>query len=304
MYVLPWIRVLPEEPFFCPDFPTAYKDGPPTRRCTGPALYLKRAMPVEPFRFVSEPEDPEAVIWRFMQLWKFQDLITTSELYFCRSDLLGDDNEGLPPDGFVPDLGLNPLDVRDAVTLKRHFGAIAQHRKCYFVNCWYLAAEPTAAMWQEYGKDGVAVASRYSLLKGAVDAGKDRGFIGVIRYGVGHLKGKWNLLRFIFSKREEFAHEKEVRALLYFPDEFRNDGRLAEPPASVATFRRLPVPLPSLITEIQVSPWASDDTFTEAERLAHAICDVPVRWSPLKWFKDLVDTEQDLRDMLRARAEK
>ncbi|MGE5053689.1 MAG: hypothetical protein ACM3WP_05945 [Acidobacteriota bacterium] len=273
-------------------------------------------MPVEQFRFVQQPEDPEAVIWRFMRLWKFQDLVATSELYFCRSDRLGDDNEGLPPAGFMPDLGLNPQDVHDALKLDHHIEAIAEHRECYFVNCWYLAAEPTAAMWQKYGKDGVAIASRYSLLKRALDAGKDRAFVGVVRYGSDHLRGRWNLMRFIFSKREEFAHEQELRALLYFPDEFKNEGRyvdekgiphrrpLTDPPDTAPKFKRLAVDLRPLITEIEISPWASDDTFTEAQRLARANCDAPVRWSPLNQFKELIGTEQDLRDILRARSEK
>ena len=118
-------------------------------------------MSVEQFTGGLEPYDPEAVIWRFMQPWKYRDLIATAELYFRRSDLLDDDNEGLPPEGFMPDLGLNPLDVRDAMELNHHIGSIAQHRECFYVNCWYLAAEPSAAMWQEYGKNGVAIASRY-----------------------------------------------------------------------------------------------------------------------------------------------
>jgi hypothetical protein len=274
-------------------------------------------MSVEQFTDGLEPEDPDAVIWRFTDLWKFQDLISSGELYFSRADLLGDDDEGIPPECIVPDLNLNPLDVRDARTIDHHIGVLAQWRRASFVNCWYLSDEPTPGMWQAYGKEGVAIASRYSLLKVALESGKERGFLGLVHYGASHLKRRsWNLLRFISTKREKFAHEKEVRALLWFPNDCGGDTQhfdenniphrrpLADPPVALPKFKRLPVDLRSMITGIEVSPWASDDTFTQVERMAREECDVPVRWSPLKRFKDLVGTEQDLQELLRARAGK
>jgi len=270
-------------------------------------------MPVERFTGGLEPQDPEAVIWRFMQLWKFHDIITSGELHFCRADLLGDDNEGVPPGNFVPDVYLG-----DALKMDHHIGVLAQRRESFFVNCWYLSPEPTARMWQEYGKDGVAIASRYSLLKGALDAGKDRGFLGLVHYGSSHLKGhSWNLLRFISTKREYFAHEKEVRALLWFPDESAGDTRhfdangiphrrpLTEPPANFPKFKRLPVDLRSLITEVQLSPWASETTFADVNGLAtEQGLEVPVSWSDLARHKYLIGTEKDLLEIVRARSAK
>jgi hypothetical protein len=55
-------------------------------------------MPVELFTDALEPSDKDAVIWRFMELWKFARLLETGRLYFCRADLFEDDEEGLPPD--------------------------------------------------------------------------------------------------------------------------------------------------------------------------------------------------------------
>ena len=46
-----------------------------------------------------EPQDKDVAIWRFMNMRKFRDLITTAELYFCRADLFAnDEREGLPPE--------------------------------------------------------------------------------------------------------------------------------------------------------------------------------------------------------------
>ena len=140
----------------------------------------------------------------------------------------------------------------------------------------------------------------------------------MVHYGASHLKGRsWNLLRFISTKRQEFAHEKEVRALLWFPDKSANDTRhfdanniphnrpLTKPSATFPKFKRLPVDLHSLITEVQLSPWASETTFADVNRWAteHGLS-VPVRWSDLAEHKDLIGTEKDLLELLRVRAGK
>ncbi len=136
-------------------------------------------------------------------------------------------------------------------------------------------------MWQQYAKDEVAVGSRYRLLKHALGSCESTlgVFLGLVRYGAKHLTG-WNVLRFISTKREKFAHEQEVRALLWVPDEFGGGNRhfdennfphdrpLKDPPADrVPDGLRRAVDLRSLITEIEVSPWASEGTSAEVEKL-------------------------------------
>jgi hypothetical protein len=276
-------------------------------------------MPVSMFPDGLEPDDHEAVIWRFMSRGKFHDLITTSDLYFRRADLFDDDDEGLPPEEYMPYAGLNPLDIRDALELNHHRGSLAQDREAFYISCWCLSAEPTATMWQQYAKDGLAVGSRYSLLKHALGSCESTlgPFLGLVRYGSKHLTG-WNVLRFISTKRKRFGHEQELRALLWVPDEFAGGNRhfdennfphdrpLTDPPPDrVPEGLRRKVDLRSLITEIQVSPWVSDATFTEAaQRTREYGCSIPVRRSALTQFKDLLATEQDFQELLQARTEK
>jgi hypothetical protein len=275
-------------------------------------------MPVQIFPDGLEPDDAEAVVWRLMDIGKFRDLITTSELYFRRADLFSDDNEGLPPEQYMPYADLNPLDVRDALQLNHHRGSLAQDREGFFTNCWCLSPEPTIRMWQEYARDGLAVASRYSLLKHALGSCESTlgALLGLVRYGSKHLTG-WNVLRFISTKREQFAHEQEVRALLWAPDEFAGGNRhfdhnnfphdrpLTSPsPDRVPKGLRRAINLRSLITHIEVSPWASESTFAQTERLAREYgCSIPVRWSALSRFKDLIATDQDLHELLRTQGD-
>ena len=97
-------------------------------------------MPVVPYVNRIEPSE-DAVIWRFMDLRKFRDLIASEELYFRRADLFSDKSEGLPPEEFAMRvLGLEPFDINDRVRLNDHLGFLAQNRESYYISC-SLAAD-------------------------------------------------------------------------------------------------------------------------------------------------------------------
>jgi hypothetical protein len=71
-----------------------------------------------------------------------------------------------------------------------------------------------------------AVCSQYRLLKSALNAMSDRAYIGLVRYGSEHLRGaRWNLFRFITTKRIDYADEQEVRAFLWIMDPFAGINR-------------------------------------------------------------------------------
>ena len=178
-------------------------------------------MAVETYPDRLEPENQDVVISRYMSMAKFRDLVATGELYFCRADLFRqDETEGLPPEEYLPKLlGLNPLDLRDRQELDHHIGSGAQFRQSFYINCWHLFRNETDKMWNDYGEDGVAICSRYSLLKSALDALSDRAFLGLVRYGSDHLRG-FNLFRFITTKRIDYAGERATKtnaALVLLP---------------------------------------------------------------------------------------
>jgi hypothetical protein len=183
---------------------------------------MMEQMTVETYPDQIEPENPDVVIWRFMAMEKFRDLMASGELYFCRADRFpNDEREGLPPEEYMPALGLNPLDLNDRQRLDDSIGCAAQFREAFYISCWHLFREETYKMWKEYGEDGVAICSRYRLLKSTLDAMSDPAFVGLVRYGSRHLLGKrFNTLQFIMTKRAEHADEREVRALLWIIDPY------------------------------------------------------------------------------------
>ena len=57
-------------------------------------------MPLKSYHGQKEPPQ-KSVLWRFMDLRKFRDLIASEELYFRRADLYPDKTEGLPPEDYA-----------------------------------------------------------------------------------------------------------------------------------------------------------------------------------------------------------
>lgn len=258
-------------------------------------------MPVELFPDGLEPHNPGAAIWRFMELWKFRDFIKTGALFFNRADLFPQDEaEGIPPEEYQSVLGLNPMDLRDSQEINHSIGSIAQLREGFYINCWHLFVEESAKMWKQYGKDGVAICSRYCLLKSALAALDDRAFLGLVRYGSEHLTG-WNALRFITTKRQEYEDDREVRALIWMPDQVAGGNRhfdenniahtrpLTAAPDRVPQFLRRRIDPQILITEIVVTPWATGNMISELQQATHEVgYAIPIRPSNLARFRDLL----------------
>lgn len=242
------------------------------------------------------------MIWRFLDMRKFRDLMATSELYFCRADLLSDKQEGLPPEEYLATFGLHPLDLNDRQELLNHMGSDAQFREGFYVSCWHLFREERCRMWKEYGDEGVAVTSRYRLLKSALDLISDRAYIGLVQYSGKHMLGNCaNLFRYITTKRSEYANEQEVRAFLWLPDKqaggnrhFDEDNRvhplpLTSPPDYVPRGQRRKVDLQALVIDIVVSPWASSHMLDEVRQLVRNTGhEIPVRQSGLTRFAALL----------------
>jgi hypothetical protein len=77
-------------------------------------------MPVQSYVDQREPEKRDAVIWRFMDLDKFRDLMASEELYLRREDKLKKDDpqEGLPPDDYFRSIRrLQQYVLNDELTL-------------------------------------------------------------------------------------------------------------------------------------------------------------------------------------------
>jgi hypothetical protein len=268
-------------------------------------------MSVEQFTEGIEPANLDAAIWRFMPMERFKDLIETGELYFRRSDKLDDEHEGLPPAEFARlALNLNRYDINHIQTLNNDLGSTAQFRQSFYINCWHLFDEETAGMWARYSRDGVAIVSRYSLLKAVLDSLSDRMFLGLVRYGWAQ-GTRWNLLRFITTKREQYAFEREVRAMLWKVDSGDSVNRhidmdnrfhplpIYDPPGELPVGLKRPIALATLITDVVVAPTAPTSRIREVQELiVNAGYEFRVRASALTSGAKFLPNEEDLRRYL------
>jgi len=100
-------------------------------------------VPCERHDALPQPDDPNAYIWRFIDLAKLIDLLQIGSLYFTRADKLDDPYEGLMPDEYVESVkhGLSNLG-----SLHRQIRMFAHYRADFFVNCWHMSPRESAAM--------------------------------------------------------------------------------------------------------------------------------------------------------------
>jgi hypothetical protein len=264
-------------------------------------------MPVTTFVDDPEPTDPRSPIWRYIEFWKLEDLVRTGQLYLRRADLLGDEREGLPPSEYERMLYLSQFDLDDIQERDHHIGSLAQFRQSFYVNCWHLDNGETATMWTRYGRDGVAIVSRYDLLKHVLHPLPDEVMVGLIRYGTQHLTD-WNVVRFVTTKREEYAPEREVRAMIWLRDpgdtmnrhfDLHNrphDRPIYDPPPTCPEAIRRDIDVATLITEVVVSPLASTDRLEDVRALLTAAgIAAGVRESSLTRYGPFIPTEDELQ---------
>ena len=242
-----------------------------------------------------QPAGYDAVIWRFMPFNRFVELMRTGTLYFCRSDRFEDEHEGLPTEEYARRVRASMGPGHD---LDNTIGHLVQQKEAYFISCWYHFDHETARMWGQYGNEGVAICSRYGLLKAALDAMPDRAMLGLVRYSFDHVG--WNILRFITTKRPKFADEREVRALIWKAEWAGQDRHidinnkfhrkpLTDPPPHVLPGLRQAVDLQALIEGIVVSPDANPGTVEEIERVVSLLgYTIPVRESGFRLYPSVV----------------
>jgi hypothetical protein len=240
----------------------------------------------------------ETLLSKFMDLRKFHDLFANQELYFRRVDKFkeNDPQEALPNDDLVRGArGLVKGDVRDEQELRNAQGANRQFSESHFISCWHLDEGETLRMWDEYGE--VAVSSTYSLLHDALNTFLYDVDMGAVRYGHVHIN-RYNLIQFLFTKRRHFEKERELRVVLTSRDpvagmnrHYDAENRVYREPLDdlnalhewVHDHKRRRIDLARLVTEVRVSPWASDETFDDVATFVRSVRkDCPIVWSELK----------------------
>jgi len=206
---------------------------------------------------------------RYMELWKFEDLLKTNELYFCRADKFKDPLEGSLSKRSV--FGTSKTEKAFAETVKlsdQHYERALEYRAAAkatsFVSCWNIDTKESTQMWEEYTESTesiVIITSAHHLhssLPGTVVG-------SAVKYVTENQpRVEFGNRSLFFYKDEKYAFEKEYRLLADLHSLGEQSIHRDKPEDF---FRRIPVDLEKLIYGINPNPQATPETLKKVEAL-------------------------------------
>jgi hypothetical protein len=244
-------------------------------------------MPVIHHGILNEPTQNE-IIWRYMSLFKFKDLLTTCQLFLCRLDNFDDPMDGRVPNrNYEPDAqrtviqmdliitGLSEKGItienrsgKKTVPLVQYLGGGSFEsnlqkekardvlvRKSMFASCWHKNAEENAVFWNYFKSEPtVAIKTTVGSLVKAVSSNSEPLYLCNVQYfdentAIPSQNGFYQASH----KRLQYAWEREVRLLYWCP---RTSNGEKNPDDSY----KINVNIQTLALEIWLSP-NSDERF-------------------------------------------
>ena len=190
----------------------------------------------------------EVKIWKYLDLWKFEDLLNSKCLFFSRIDVFDD-----------------PFEGRSSDELHSLFEF---YKERTYANCWHQNNYESNLMWKVYIEDfckcpedskGVVIQSSFIRLCQCFKDSKIDQYIGKVTYDNSVLKPEDSTPIPFFRKKKEFESEKEIRAIVQIIDTKENN-----PEKGI----HVNVNLAELIENIYISPHSSHDFITEVKKVA------------------------------------
>lgn len=198
---------------------------------------------------------------RYMDVFKFKDLLETSTLYFRRADKLPDMLEGTVSDEGIHGTSASDIAFGKQVVRGEGYQRIAAQQEvaksCTFLNCWHINDKATEKMWKAYtsSPESVVVFTTHAQLARAL---KHPVLMSGVRYITADTPRTLFDERsaFFYKDADQFAFEKEWRLLIDVG--MLGRGVYRDDPEDF--FRRVPVELSTLIMKVQPHPDAPHDT--------------------------------------------
>jgi hypothetical protein len=158
------------------------------------------------------PEDPDTIVWKYLDLSKFLDLLLSQKLFMSRSDKFEDQYEGTfsePTFEEIKKLAINNPDFLDYYKT---------HREKVAISSWHINEYESFAMWQIFtqNSEGLAIQSTVGRLQKALEPEKNLkqyiGQVNYIDYKKEYIPFDDLFFPFLF-KRKSFQYEREVRII-------------------------------------------------------------------------------------------
>jgi hypothetical protein len=158
------------------------------------------------------PEDPDTIVWKYLDLSKFLELLLSRKLFMSRSDKFEDQYEGTfsePTYEEIKKLSENNPEFLDYYK---------SHRENVVVSSWHINEYESFAMWQIFtqNNEGLAIQSTIGRLQKAlkpeINYSQFIGEVNYIDYKKEYIPFDDMFFPFMF-KRKSFQYEREVRII-------------------------------------------------------------------------------------------
>lgn len=158
------------------------------------------------------PEDPDTIVWKYLDLSKFLDLLLSKKLFMSRSDKFEDQYEGTFSEPTYEEIR------KIAENNPKFLSYYKSHREKIAISSWHINEYESFAMWQIFTKnnEGLAIQSTIGRLKEALlPERKTEQYIGEVNYidyKKEYIPFNDTFFPFLF-KRKSFQYEREVRII-------------------------------------------------------------------------------------------
>ncbi|MCB6098912.1 hypothetical protein [Flavobacterium psychrophilum] len=161
---------------------------------------------------ISLPENPDTIVWKYLDLSKFLDLLLSQKMFMSRSDKFEDQYEGTFSEPTFEEI------KKIAANNPEFLYYYKSHREKVAISSWHTNEYESFAMWQIFTKnqEGLAIQSTIGRLKEALQLEKKSkqhiGEVNYIDYKKEYIPFDDNFFPFLF-KRKSFQYEREVRII-------------------------------------------------------------------------------------------
>ena len=158
------------------------------------------------------PADPETIVWKYLDLSKFLDLLLSKKLFMSRSDKFEDQYEGTFSEPTFEEIRKLSIDNPDFLNYYK------THREKVAISSWHINEYESFAMWQIFtqNSEGLAIQSTIGRLQKALQPEEHfQQYIGEVNY-IDYKKEyiPFDDLFFPFLyKRKSFQYERDVRII-------------------------------------------------------------------------------------------
>ena len=161
---------------------------------------------------ITLPEDNDTIVWKYLDLSKFLDMLLSQQLFMSRSDKFEDQYEGTFSEPTFEEI------KKIAANNPKFLDYYKSHREKVVISSWHINEYESFAMWQIFTKnnEGLAIQSTIGRLKEALRP-ENRieqyiGNVNYIDYKKEYIPFDDTFFPFLF-KRKSFQYEREVRII-------------------------------------------------------------------------------------------